>query len=262
MRRFHLAALSLALSVSLTACSDDKDDDKGRSDSTPSASQTASDPASSPASDTSEQGVPEQDVVADQEIVDDAVLTIDDMPPGWQAEAPDDDDDDDESGDQELADCMRIDVEELNDDDNVSAESDEFTSPDDAQISSEVSLAADEESSTKSFELAGRPEFRDCMAAELEEELADDDEVEVGDITIDEVSFEQLGDETVAFRVNLPMSLQGMNFNASMDFVMVRVGRGSVLLSGLGIGSPLDSDELAGYAEICVERLRTGLDAA
>src|SRR5688500_15351641 len=59
----------------------------------------------------------------DQELAEGVVLTIDDMPDGYEAEPEDDDDEDDAAFDRSLAQCLDITVAELNDEDEPQASS-------------------------------------------------------------------------------------------------------------------------------------------
>lgn len=147
------------------------------------------------------------------------------------------------------------------------ATSPDFTNEVDEEISVEVSVG-DEDRAKRAFEIAAQPEFRECLAEGMNDEIqanADQDGpngVEVGDATLNELSFPSLGDESLAFRMTIPISASGMDFEAVIDFVGVRVGRAQTQLTSFGVGTQLPTDEFVRYAKLAVKRLESELARA
>ena len=202
----------------------------------------------------------------DQAIADAALLTLKDFPAGWEAASPEGDEDDRE-GQEKIAECVGVEYDELYDDTNAEATSPDFTNDMDEEVSVEVSVG-DEDRAKRAFEIAAQPEFRECLAEGMNDEIqanADEDGangVEVGDATLNELSFPALGDESLAFRMTIPISASGMDFDAVIDFVGVRVGRAQTQLTSFGVGTQLPTDEFVRYTKLAVKRLESELARA
>lgn len=246
-------AAALALALALTSCAGNDDTTTAGNDGPDSTAATAS-PTPEPTPE------PTQDVAADQKIVDAAVLTLRDVPAGWTSKPPEDDDDD--SGKAKIAKCVGHDYDELYNDAYPTAESDTFISPNDNEMSVEVGLAPTEEWLVNAFEITRSTRFRDCLLKNLEAELQSNGDVEVGDLSVNEMSFNPIGDDVMAFRVNMPLSAEGFTITAVADFVLVRVDRGQVAFTAFSLDSPMPVEDLERYTTVSVNRLGTGLDDA
>lgn len=256
-RMGKLPTAVLLLAVALTGCGGNEDE-KATGDDRPDTSATPDSPPSITDDSTAASSDPSPDVAADQAIVDASVLTLKDMPAGWTAQAPDDEDENVE-GKTKIAKCVGLDYDDLYNDTNPSAESDEFTSPEEKEVSVEVGLSATEEWMTNAFEIFSSSKFRECVVSSLEEDFESEDGVEVGEISINEMSFNPIGDEVSAFRMTMPLSSDGFDFEVIGDYVVVRIGRGQVVLSTFSLGSPLSVEEAEGFARLSVDRLAKGL---
>lgn len=240
--------------LTLVGCAGESDDESDSPGAGASASEhsgsaaPSSDPAgSAPTQEATEVGP------ADQAIADAALLTLQDFPPGWEA-APADDTEDEESQ-REIAECVGVDYEDLYGDQFAEAESPDFTSENDEEVSNMVSLAVDEQQAADSFEIAARPEFSECVVDSLTASVEEDDDVEVGEITINQLSFGSYGDQTLAFRMTIPLSAEGISIEATGDVVIVRIGRATTQVRSFGVGSSLSADDLARYVDVAVRRL-------
>lgn len=242
-----LSALVLILALALTACGDGDDSSDSSHSSTKAASRTTGESSSVSSTE------PAQDTGSDQAIADASVLTIDDMPDGWQG-APDDDDEDDSDA---FAECLGIDVTEFADDANPSADSEEFKSPEGVTVSNSVEVSPDEDWMTHAFEVQSSDEFRSCAVEVLEQSIAKDDEdLEWGEVKVLPMDFPTYGDEVTAFRVAVPVTTQNETAVVVSDNVLARVGRADVTVSATSASGPMPVTELAGYLQTSVERLQ------
>ena len=81
----------------------------------------------------------------------------------------------------------------------------------------------------------------------------------VGDVTVNELSFARQGDESVAFRVTMPITSSGFSFDYVCDFVVVRIGRAQVVTTAFSLGGTVDAEELNNYVSLGVGRLQDAL---
>jgi len=142
----------------------------------------------------------------DEAIAETALLTLDDFPAGWEAVPAEDGEDDDELV-ADLAQCLEVDEAEL-DPDNPTATSPTFTSSNDEAMTAEVSLTPSSGDASRALEILQGDAALGCYAEAIKAEMARDlvvgddvpENVEVGEPTLNRISFESLGDESVAFR--------------------------------------------------------------
>ena len=204
---------------------------------------------------------------ADQQLADDAVLKLTDLPPGWESAPADDETNNDELS-AELAECLDVDP-TFFDSSNPTAESPTFTSAQDEQITSEVAVTASAEDAIERVEILRREDTPGCYATAIRhlleqsiENPADGDEVpeglELGDPTFNPMSFAALGDDTVAFRATIPVSAQGFDVEVYIDFVAVRVGRVGTTMTFQSQFSPFDTAEEERLTRIVVDRIPAG----
>lgn len=238
-----ISGFLLTLALCLTACSggdkEPRDQDEAESSQSPSATPNA----------------------ADQAIAEDALLVLEDFPAGWQAQTSDDES---ELNKHEIAECIGVEYDELYDDSSADAESRTFISPEDVEVDHEIDIAADEAWATTAFEIASGDAFRACVAEEMEKVLIkafeeEEGDVELGELAVNEMSFDSFGDATTALRVTIPFETQGFSLEATLDIVAVRVGRGQSVVTVSATGSGLDSDELAELVALGSERLEQSL---
>ena len=122
----------------------------------------------------------EHDLEADQELAEGAVLTINDMPEGFEEDPQDEGDEADEGDDefdQALADCLGVTVAELDDDDEPHASSPDFVNARDDEASSEVVVYATEEEAAEEIALFQDPASQQCVVDGFNDLMAADEEV-------------------------------------------------------------------------------------
>lgn len=193
-----------------------------------------------------------------EELAESIVLTLDDMPAGWESTPADDDEDEDIQAD--LADCLGVDDDEL-DGDNPKAVSPDFSSPNDEEVSATVTVTPSAEDASRRLEILEGEDALPCYAEAftdaLEKEMATTDapdDLEFGDVTFDPLDFPELGDGSVAYRVTVPFSTQGISVDLYLDLVAVQVGEVGISAQYMSPLTPFDTDEAARLTEIMVDR--------
>jgi hypothetical protein len=188
----------------------------------------------------------------DQAIADAAVLTPADMPSGWEAAPPEVEARwraEAEDLDRAMADCLGADVSEL-EDDSPSAQSAFVNAEEenDERVVSKVTAFATESEARAVTDRFRGDAAQHCYAAGIEQQIAEGagdgvtlltgrtlpgDEVEVGESTVAELYWEFLQggywktvtDDSVALRVTVPLSVDGVDVDVSADVAFVRKGR-------------------------------------
>ena len=247
MRTRRLALAAIAGLLPLFACSDDPKSSDGKANE----DTEAEGDDSTEASDENDQ--------RDQELADSAVLTLDDMPSGWEV-SPEDENADEQQDElnQAFADCLDIDVSEI-DSDNPSAES-AFGNTDDEEITSDVEVADSAGEVKEYLDRFRHPDGQQCYRDVISDAfaksmLAEGEDLELGDITFNEVSFEDLGDDSIAFRLTVPVSSQGFEVELFVDVVAVAEGRVGVTTTFQSLFTPFDPEEALRLTEIVLDRI-------
>lgn len=62
-----------------------------------------------------------------------------------------------------------------------------------------------------------------------------------GKSTVAQMSFPPFGNRSIAYRLTLPFSFNGLNIDGYFDIVVVQQGRVAITLQFFGISSPFDS---------------------
>ena len=240
-RRYSHLVTALVLAVALGAC--------GSDDS------AADDPRT------------EAQLAADREAAAKAVLVLDDFPDGWTSEPFEEDPDDPNAPDveAEMAECLGVDESEF-DDSLVNVDSDTFLL-DAAEVDSDVSMAPTLAEADREVEVLTRPEARGCFEAGFEkaftygiEHPAEGDEVseglELGEITFRDLSFDDVGQDSRAFRVSVPLTTPEGEATLYFDLVFIRVGRALGSISFLDF-APFDQGVATDLARAMASRMPT-----
>ena len=197
------------------------------------------------------------DEASDQEIADSSILSLDDLPPGWEASPSEDDEDEDEL-DRQFAECLDVDP-DLFADNDAQAES-SFANADDEEITSEVSFEPSVEEVTEIMELIRREDMPGCFATIVQDGIArevaaSEEDVEVGEVMVNEMSFEDLGDDSIAFRVTVPFSSGDFDGELYFDVVTVAVGRAGINMTFQSALTPFDEDLARELTQLVVDRI-------
>lgn len=200
----------------------------------------------------------------DQAIAESALLTLGDFPAGWEAKPADEDDAEDDESQHRIADCLGVAYEDFYDGDSgASADSKDFANENDDEIFNSVSVGADESRMKARFAIAATEKYRECTLEELrtvmKEAAAEEGDFEVGEASLNEISFDKFGDESTAFRVTIPVEAEGMSLDVTLDLVLVRVGRAVTTVTAQSLLTSIDAAELSEYVKIATDRLASEL---
>jgi hypothetical protein len=194
----------------------------------------------------------------DQEVADAAVLDEGDFGPEWEQLPP--------SGGERprsqraIARCLGEEPEVLYPRGDPSADSPVFVSPEDEEVSSRTVVAGTEDAAMRRFELSASIDAQDCLAEELQRYLEDEDpfprqDVEIGDVRVVPRPDPDLGDESVGYRVSVPLTAEGGEVEMHVIQVLVRVGRALVTVQATSLSDPFDDAALAQLAGTVVDRI-------
>lgn len=201
----------------------------------------------------------------EQAVVDGALLELSDFPSGWsQRTAEDEEDPREEDGQREIAKCIGVDFERLYGED-VNADSPTFVSPGDEEVSSSAVIEETEEDARFVVETLATDKALTCVAEQLQdymEERTRGEDAEIGTVAVDRMSFTQLGDRTDAYRITVPISMEGLETDAYFDIATVLVGRAGATVQAFSVITPFDTAQLEELTTVVVDRLTRGLEDA
>jgi hypothetical protein len=240
--RRTVLSLVVAVCVSLAACSDD--------DSEPAPTEPAA--TSQPPTSTS---TPTSAVESDQAAAESALLLLGDFPAGW-TEVPADADED---VSRQVAACAGVDATSSIDVGGALSRTGTFTSPAGDAVAETVTVAASTATATARVAAIADPGFASC-ARDVYQQWAQDnvprDNIDVGEVTIPPLKLSKAGDDTVAYRVTIPIASNGSSLGeVYADLVVVRVGRA---LAGMFFQrelTPFPIDDTQHYVALAAERL-------
>lgn len=245
VRRARTAYISAALIVAACSCGSDSDQAADESTTT----EQPADPA-------------------DLAIAESALLTLSDFPSGWSEVPSVDEEFSDEMNDArlEFAGCFGSESFSVLDFSTAKAETGDFTSPDENTISNTVAIG-DQAAAEAFMDRYGGDGVSACLtdaAAKIIEvgfSEADDapDDAAIGTVTVGRLNLTPVGDELVAYRVTVPISVSGFEVEFYIDQIGVRVGRG---ITGVNVESsvfPMDASDIDGYVATAAERLAAAL---
>lgn len=193
-----------------------------------------------------------------QERAEGVVLQLSDFPDGWRGTPSEEEDD----GGEEFRECLGVDYSTV----TIigEADSDEFAMGT-AEVSSDAAVWESEAEATKALEEFGAgmesESVNECLKTFIEEE-AEDDDFEVGDVEVGELSFTppEGVDDALAYQIAIPVEStsgesEGLSATVYLDFIEFREGDLLVGIQTLDVLSPFDSelrdellDSLAGRA--------------
>ena len=206
---------------------------------------------------TTTEEVEERDLEADQELADGAVLTIDDVPPGFEEQPADDDDDDDSNDelDQSLAECLGTTVADLDGGEDEPQASATFATQGNEEVESEVIVYATEDEVSDDLELLKDPASQGCFADFLTESLAGSGDAEVGEVTVEDLGVEDLGEDAVGLGITVPFTVEGGERVLYLDFVLIQQGRTEISMGYQAFDVPFDVGLAYDLADTVVGRV-------
>ena len=194
---------------------------------------------------------PEIDEDADQDLVEEVALTLDDLPDGFEEVESDGDSGTDAF--QECGDEVGIDADDI-DDNRVAEAGDDvnFALSDETsftQIASSVVTVRDAGLARRQLEAFDDEDFFDCVAEAMEDEISEDGDV--SDFSIDTTSPVADGDASAA--VALEITSQDVEFE--MEVHMVVIDRVGITLQVLSGPDGIDDDLVEDAFDAMLERL-------
>jgi hypothetical protein len=199
------------------------------------------------------------DRAADQQIADDSVLTIDDVPSGFE-ETPADDEPDVQPG----AVCKRIRAAAKAADAAPHAAA-EFETPGDetgsALINNQVSVLTSPKQAKAVYAAFAAPKARQCFTTAYQRaflEQIDDPSAEV-QVTVDRFT-PDLGDTAVGYEIVIEASAQGESRTFFANLQVIRDGRGLDAFGFFNSGSAPVSDDIDAMTREGVDRLEAALN--
>lgn len=203
---------------------------------------------------------------ADQAAAQAALLTLSDFPAGW-SEVPADDEGDDDA-DREVAACVGQTGDSIIDTGEAEASTGDFTDPEgNVTISETVGLAVSADDATSQLAALDEPGVTGCIQSAFRDFIADQidnpptpadslpEGASVGDVTFGRLNVTSVGDQTVAYRATIPISVEGFNVDFYIDVVLVRVGRSIAALNVASVLSPYPTEQLDALLATAVQRL-------
>lgn len=242
MSATKIVSLLVAGVLMLGACGGDSGDD-------PSGDAASTTTSAAPAA--------EEIAVEDLERAQSALLRLDDMPAGWSETAGEDDDPGSVTADEDFADCLGIDVDDLEPPDDLSFDS-TFTDGDSMEVSSSASVWATAEDAETRLEHRTGDEALACIPDALEgmlEDLAEaEDDVTVEGVDVGRINLDLPGN-AIALRITASMSAQGFDVDVFLDTVLGTVDNIGWSVTVQDVFSPPDPDTTAEYAVLVHGRL-------
>jgi len=155
---------------------------------------------------------PQRDPEADQQRVDDAVLTVDDLPAGYTEEPVDDDDDD--SGIEKCLDSeLGLTIDDFEDARTARSEPYQFVTADQS-LRARVSAFEDGDVPGEVIDAFDEDDFLGCLRDAVEADLADDIE-----LTSVEAIDPAVGDETTAYQLRILFSSAGTAIESRLNAI-------------------------------------------
>lgn len=249
---------AVAVVFVLAGCGASDDESKPSNTDAPSESSA---PVEQKQSDGSpEADVPAQDVAADTQAAEAALLGLSDFPAGW-SEVPDEEDDSNEELQDRVRECLGPDAADLLSGE-AKALTGDFTDPDDSTVSHTVQLAPTEELAAAYTAGGSSGGVAECLTALYREAIpvlltADEEaeDVEVGDITVGALNVGKIGDDGFAYRVTAPLRIEGFSIDLVVDLVAVRVGRSVAGLTFQSTFSSRPIEQITEYTTLAASRL-------
>ena len=207
----------------------------------------------------------------DQLAAETGLLTLADFPDGWTEEPAEDEST--SAGDEferELGRCAGVEVEHLFDLPGAEAETGTFTSPDSmVTVDHEIEIPPNVDDVEAFITLLASESVLTCLQdvvpTFLEEEMSTTTDpaetlpsgTELGEVTVRRLDLSSSADDVVAYRMALPLTLDGAQFGVVLDLVCVRTGRAVAGLFFSSVLNPVPEEFVQQYVSLAASRLRT-----
>jgi len=245
-------AVVLLAAVLAAGCGDDSDDAGGSPDDSTTTSSSGDGST--------------VDTAADQRAAEDAILVQSDVPAGWVDADDDTDDGLDEAeaaSEAALADCLGVDpafVESDETDGEPTADS-MYGSPEGLSVASDVQVNSTASEGAEVMAALTEDGAADCYAAGFEAYADASAPVEgLGEVSVEALDFEPVGDGSAAFRVTIPVETDEGTTVFLTDVVLATKGRATVSMEFSSTTSePWDTAEALRLTELVLDRIPSDL---
>jgi hypothetical protein len=206
-----------------------------------------------------------QNVAADQAAAQAAALKLSDFPSGWTSQ-PQSDDTENSTLQARLANCLGVSEAQFTSP-PAHYQSPDFSDSNDNTASSEVGYRATAAEQAPVFALFASPKtpgcFSEAVTAAVNQEAKHPSDpnntlppnLKFGTATVSPMSFPSYGDKSLAYRVKVPITYQGLSIDAYVDLVVAIKGRADVLMDFEATSNPFPTDQEQHYTGLVVSRL-------
>ncbi len=168
---------------------------------------------------------------------------------------------------QQLADCLHTSEAVLNSGPGDSANSPNFKDSNGDSASNDVRYRGSVADASVEFAVLENPKLPPCLTSAVTEVIQYNlqhpespgstvpPNLTIGNATVAQMSFPSFGDQSIAFRVTIPVSYEGLSPSLYLDIVGVRKGRATTGLYFQGEGTPFDSTLEQQLTAVTVSRL-------
>lgn len=206
-----------------------------------------------------------QQVASDRALGERALLQLSDFPTGWTEEPREKSSNTYERLTRSLASCLHVSVALLLEN-PAKVESPDFKGVENEKISNSVVFMPTVAAAKERFSAYDQPETASCMttaaSAALQYALqhpASGEKVpasvKVGPVTLARMSFPTYDEQSVAYRLTIPVSASGININIYLDVVAILHGRANAGLQFENESSPVESSLEEHLSALTAERL-------
>jgi hypothetical protein len=198
------------------------------------------------------------DAAADQEVIDDATITVDDLPDGFEAQDPSDEEDDDTDDADDCFAEVGADPDALDEAKVVEGEDSEFQLvTDEALVGITVSINSFDGSDAplENLEAVGDDDFLDCAVESIERSSGDEGQ-EIGDVSAEGIDSPIDADDAASVRIEF----ETQGFPTIIEQHLVLVGRFGIALQILTVNEEPDEDLVADLLDTMIDRIEAGSD--
>jgi hypothetical protein len=209
---------------------------------------------------------PAATIAADRAAAAAASLQLTDFPAGWTS-APKTDTTGRPSIDGELAKCLGVSARELNHAGPTDVESPDFSDSNHDTVSSAVGYTPDTATATREFARTSSAKTPKCLSPALQTYVAyaakhpsdPSETLTAGDLfgtpTVVLMSSPTLGDESVAYRITVPVNTKITTVPIYVDVIVVRKGRAAAELDFEAVHTPFPTDQEDHFVGLVVGRM-------
>ena len=208
-----------------------------------------------------------QNVEADKAAAQAASLKLSDFPAGWTSQPATYNNNPSQGLTAQLAKCLGVSQAALT---KAPAryESPDFSEPSsNNSVSSDVGYRATAHDQQTAFAIVSGSKVPGCLATAVAAVI--DDAIKhptkpsdtlpagakVGTTKVSQMSFPQVGDKSIAYQIDVPVSYGGLSLHAYLDEIFVIKGRASTAMTFQGSSEPFPVDQAQHYTELVVGRL-------